>query len=110
MLIKTYRSSWKKAIGLMFRTKAPDYGVLFPFKEEQKVAIHMFFVFFDLDILWIDNNKKLVEYKTLQPFQAHSQKAKYVLEMPASWCKKNNIQKGDSLESYISKQNEKEKI
>jgi len=86
----------------MFRTKAPEFGVLFPFKKQQQVSIHMFFVFFPLDILWIDENKKLIDYKTLKPFQIHSEQAKFVLEVPAYWCEKNKIKKGDSLENYIS--------
>ncbi len=106
MLIREYQSAWKKGLGLMFRRTAPSFGVLFPFEKEQKVSIHMFFVFFPLDILWIDKNKLLVESKTLKPFQLYSQRAKYVLEMPAGWTQKKKIQKGDSLESYISKEKE----
>lgn len=99
--MKIYKTIFMKALGLMFRLRAPTYGVHFPFKKEQQVAIHMFFVFFKLDILWIDEKGVITTIQTLKPFTVATHKAHDVLELPARWCEQNNIREGDLLARKI---------
>ncbi|MBU2522765.1 MAG: DUF192 domain-containing protein [Nanoarchaeota archaeon] len=86
-----------KMIGLMFSKKK---NLLFVFNKEQKVRIHMLFVFFPIITIWIDDenpgfchagkqgisqhkNKKIKKVKVMKPFISfHEEKAKYVLEIP----------------------------
>lgn len=84
----------KKAIGLMFRFKEIDYGLIFDMEYESKerVSLHMFFVFFKINVLFLDEKKKVVDKKRhLLPFSIYvpKKKARYVIELP----KKINIDK-----------------
>jgi hypothetical protein len=43
-----------KARGLMFRREVPDdYGLVFRFDEPERRSLHMAFVPFDIDALWL---------------------------------------------------------
>lgn len=67
--------------GLMFRKRQ---NCLMTFPEERKVSLHMFFVFYPIDALLLDKNRKVVEiYRNLRPFRFWfpQKKAKYILEM-----------------------------
>lgn len=91
-------SLWSKGTGLMLRKK-PDYGMVFVFKREQRNAITMFMVFFPIDLLFLDKNKRVVEIKkSLQPFRDYYPKAKsqYVLEFPVGKLKRTAV--GDKIE------------
>lgn len=72
-----------KAKGFMFSFS--NKPKIFIFKKEKKVGIHMLFVFKKLIIVWMDKNKRIIEVnKALPFFFNHSNKAKYILEMPYS--------------------------
>lgn len=71
-----------KIKGFMFSIRRKE-GKLFAFGKEQKVGIHMLFVFFPLIVAWLDNQKRIREIKVMRPFLSfHEEKAKYVLEIP----------------------------
>lgn len=96
---RIYGSVWLKALGLMFRLRHPGYGVLFPFSRPQRVSIHMLFVFFPLDILWLDGRKRVVALRTLRPFTFASPEAmaSSVLELPAGTIATSRTRKGDRI-------------
>jgi hypothetical protein len=88
---KICRSIFSKALGFMFRFKKPDYALVFIFNREVKAELHMFFVFFPIDVLFLDKNKKVVDIKKdFKPFSYYSPKAKpqYVIELPVGLLKK----------------------
>ncbi len=85
-----------KAIGLMFSFKPKP--MLFAFKKEQKMSLHMLFVFFPIDLLFIDDKMKVVELKErFLPFTFYNSKnrAKYVVELPSGTIKKSGTSVGD---------------
>lgn len=85
-----------KGLGLMFRTK-PSCIVLDNAKEVN-VPLHMFFVFFPIDVLWLDADLKVVHIlKDFRPFSSYNPKilAKYVIEFPPGSIHDTEI--GDSL-------------
>ena len=96
------RSVWEKSIGLMFssRKKIASKALIFYFDMPQRISIHMFFVFYPIDVIWLDENKQVVESKTLFPFTAYYPKCKsaYVLECDKEIIKKTGTQKGDLIE------------
>lgn len=103
LLIKehhVYSSLLAKALGLMFRFRAPKWAVVFPFSPPSKASIHMFFVFFSLDIVWLDKDFRVLEARTLRPWSVYSpiDKASWVLELPMGTIKKTNTKKGDLIE------------
>lgn len=70
-----------QARGLMFRRKQ-NLIIILP--QEQKVSLHMFFVFYPIDVLILDEQKKIVEIKrNFRPFTfwTSPQKGKYVVEL-----------------------------
>lgn len=80
-------SIWSQAWGLMFRRKQ---NLIMIFSHEKQVSLHMWFVFFPIDVLILNEKKQVVEIKrNLKPFSLWSsaQKGKYVLELafPATY-------------------------
>ena len=94
---KSLRSIFTQGTGLMFRKK-PDYGLIFEFKKERTVGITMFCVFYPIDILFLDKDKRVVDIKKgLKPFTDYfpQEKAMYVIELLPGIMKNTAI--GDKL-------------
>jgi len=96
-------TSWEKLKGLMFEdAKKFNYALVFCLPRESiaNAAIHMLFVFFPIDVVYLDRNKKVVDItKNLPPFSlgyAPKKPSKFFAEMPAG--KSNGIKIGDRLE------------
>ena len=88
-----------KAIGLMFSKKS-DKSLIFVFKKEKIVPLHMLFVFYPIDVLFLNKEKKIVEIKEhFRPssFYSPKNKARYVIEMPEGSIRKFNLKISDSL-------------
>jgi hypothetical protein len=82
---KLCRGMFCKAFGFMFRFKKPEQALVFIFNKEVRADLHMFFVFFSIDVLFLDKNKKVVDIKkNFKPFTYYAPKAKamYVAELP----------------------------
>ena len=85
----------QKIKGLMFSKKKT---LVFHFNKEQNMSIHMLFVFFPIDLYFLNKNKKVIEIKkNLKPFRLYTskEKAQYLIE-----TQKDNIKlnKNDILE------------
>ncbi len=81
MKYKICRSAWNKARGLMFSRKK---NLVFVFDDEERRSLHMFFVFFPIDVLFLDKNKRVVEIKkNFMPFTFYKskEKAQYIIEL-----------------------------
>ena len=76
-----------KIKGLMFSQKKT---IIFEFSHERKTALHTFFVFFPITVLFLNTQKKIVEQTVMKPFSFYSptKKAKYVVELPFETKKK----------------------
>lgn len=82
-------------IGLMFALPKND-GLLFEFKKEKSVALHMLFVFITIDIVYINKDKKVVKIlKRVKPFTPYIKpiKCKYILEVKNA----KNLQLNDKI-------------
>ncbi len=79
-----------KLKGLMFtRELDPDEGIMFVENGESKVntSIHMFFMRYDLAVLWLDNDRVIVDKvlaKKWAPFYIPQKAAQYVVELHPS--------------------------
>lgn len=86
-----------------YKSMEPDSGMLFVFENPGKHQIWMKDMYFDLDILWLDRNRKVVHIKENATPDSYpevftpSQEASFVLEVPAGWVEWNNIQLGQKL-------------
>ena len=94
-------SVFSKAKGLMFSKKLTDTGYIFIFSKPRKIDLHMFFVFFPIDVLFLDENKKVIEIKEhFKPFTFYISKneAKYVVELPQETIKNSKTKLKDFIE------------
>lgn len=71
----------------MFRRKQ---NLIMTFNQDQKVSLHMIFVFFPIDVLILNQNKEIVVIKrNFKPFTFWNskEKGKYVVELgsPSSY-------------------------
>ncbi len=84
-------------LGLMFQKKK---SALFKLAFETKflASIHTFFMRYNLDIFWLDKEKKVVDARrNVKPYKLSVRprvKAKYILEVPAG---KISLKKGDKV-------------
>jgi uncharacterized protein len=90
-----------KAKGLMFTTKKEDEGLVFVFNTQQKWSIHMLFVFYPIDVLWLNKNKEIVDYReNLKPFilsATPKHESNYIIELPAGTIEKTKTELGDKI-------------
>lgn len=87
--------------GLMFARDIKERALIMVFGKEKLVSLHMMFVFFPIDILYLDSGKRIVElHEGARPFISRispSHKARYIIELSAGAIKKNRIKEGDKL-------------
>ena len=90
---------FSKSLGLMF-SKKQTKALIFKFDEEKIIALHMVFVFYPIDVLFLDKNKIAVDAKeNFRPFTFYKsgKKAKYAIELPNGIIKKTNTEIGDKV-------------
>jgi uncharacterized protein len=101
MKIKVCNTIISRAIGLMFSKKLKDSCLLFVLPREQTISLHMFFVFYPIDVLFLNEKKEIVDMKkNFMPFTVYFSKkpAKYVIEMPQGSIKKINKDKNKKVD------------
>jgi uncharacterized protein len=94
------KNIWQKAKGLMFCTKVKE-PLIFPFEYEQKISLHMWFVFMPIDVLYLNKNKEIIEIKeNFKPFTYFIPKklAKYIVELEKNTIRKNKIKLGQKVD------------
>ncbi len=78
--------------GLMFTPPLPpDQGLLFIFPAASRwgTAIHMFGMRYDLAVVWLDDERRVVDVRLARRWRSicvPRAAARYVLELPASWA------------------------
>ena len=89
-----------QTIGLMFSRKRNDFALLFDFREEREIGLHMFFVFFPIDVLFLDRKRKVVDLKqNFEPWTAYysPKKSRYVIEAAAGIIARTKTRLGDLI-------------
>lgn len=96
-------TSWNKLKGLMFENHEKfDYALVFLLRKESiiEATIHMMFVFFPIDIVYLNKEQKVVDIaQNIRPFTpSYSPKkpSKFFIELPVGVAK--GISLGDKLE------------
>ncbi len=89
-------------VGLMFK-KNIEKGLLLKLPEKRGrrgSAIHMFFMRVPLDVIFVDDKKKVVDIVALKPWQMYMPRtaASYVIELQEGKIKDSNTEIGDILE------------
>lgn len=75
-------SFFKKATGRMFTPSMPkDLGLIFSFDDDSPVGVHMFFVFYHLGVIWVEDGE-VVDTRKLPPWIGyHKTEADAVIEV-----------------------------
>jgi len=99
----------ERQTGLMFREELEkDSGMLFVFDKEEFHSFWMKNTLIALDIIWIDENLKIVDIQYAfpcveEPCKVYTpkEKAKYVLEVKFGFVKENGIYIGDRINFFL---------
>lgn len=102
--VKTADSFWSRLRGLMFRRGFEEgEALLFRFPEPKKFRIHTFFVFFSIDLIYLDGDFEVLELEEdLSSWGAYNPdvRASYLVELPAGEIERLGVKVGDSLEFH----------
>jgi hypothetical protein len=95
--VETADSTLSQMRGLMGRSSIPDdYALAFRFSSVGRRSVHMLFVRFPIDVLWL-RDETVVAKKTLSPWTGlGAEKADTLLELPAGAA--NDVSAGDTVE------------
>lgn len=107
--VEIVKTEKERAQGLMYRHNLPNNeGMLFVFENED---IHKFWMkntFISLDIIWIDNNFKIVDIISAEPcieleceIYEPKEKALYVLELNKGFAQREKIFIGDYFDPFF---------
>ena len=91
--------NYSKFIGLMF-SKQKNKVLIFKFKKEKNISLHMFFVFYPIDVLFLDKNRIVVDKKeNFKPFALYKpkRKAMYAIELSNETIKRTKTEIGDKI-------------
>ena len=97
---KLCNNLFSQAKGLMF---SKQKSLVFEFSNEKIVSLHMFFVFYSIDVVFLDENLKVVEIKeNFKPFSFYipKNKAKYVLELNSGSVASTKTKLGDVIQYH----------
>ncbi len=89
----------KRTIGLMF-SKRTQSAMILKFGRDVPVSLHTFFVFFPIDIVFVDSSGAVVEMvENMPPFTTYTAKkrAKCVVELPAGSIRRSKTRVGDRI-------------
>lgn len=94
-------SFWSRFRGLMFRFNfSEDEALLFEFPKPRKFRIHTFFVFFSIDLIYLNQNYEVVEVKqNLSSWSFHNPdvKANYLVELSGGRLSEKRVEVGDEI-------------
>lgn len=97
---KHAKSIISKAIGLMFSRKLKDTGLIFHFDKPKIIGLHMMFVFYPIDVLYLNEKMEVIETKeNFKPFSIYTPKNKAicVIELPTKTIEKSKIKIKDKI-------------
>jgi uncharacterized membrane protein (UPF0127 family) len=91
-----------RQLGLMNRTQmGKNKGMLFVFEQEGTQCMWMKNTKMDLDVAFLDDDKKIINIETMKAntLEIHcaTQSAKYAIEMNANWYKNQGVTNGDEV-------------
>ena len=81
-------------------SKKTNKALVFDFYKEKIISLHMLFVFYPIDVLFLSKDKKVVEIKqNLKPFRLYTpkNKARYVVELLLGTIKKSKTKLEDKI-------------
>ncbi|HEY9246639.1 MAG TPA: DUF192 domain-containing protein [Candidatus Methanoperedens sp.] len=99
--IEFARSLPSKILGLMFRKSIrPDFALIFVLNRPSHVGVHMFFMRFPIDVIFLDEGKRISGLSRLNQWTGYQSMdgIKYVIEMAAGTIDRYNLSTGKQVE------------
>ncbi len=93
-------STLSRSLGLMF-SKPQQAALVLKFQEDEKISLHMAFVFYPIDVIFANSRREIVDIKEgFKPFDAYvsKRKAKYAIEVPAGTVRQTRTKVGHKIE------------
>lgn len=84
--------------GLMFTLR--PRCIALSFRHERRIALHMWFVFYPIDVAFLDKDARVVDTKShFDPFTFYTSRkpAMHAVEMPHGWLRTRGIRIGDTV-------------
>lgn len=95
------KSRWQHGLGLMFRRPLVDSCYIFEFGRPVRDMVHMFFMRFPIDIIWLDDRGVVCGvYKNARPYQRPIRfpcRSPVMIECMSGVIDSYNIRVGDTL-------------
>jgi hypothetical protein len=97
------KSFLRRAVGLMLASPAREEGLLIEFSSAYSRSIHSFFMRFPLELVFIDNERRVTEVKTLVPWRVvwPGKPCRWVLEIGRGRLSPGDVEPGDRLEFRV---------
>jgi uncharacterized membrane protein (UPF0127 family) len=105
--VQWMRTSGEQARGLMFSSRKNDFCPIFPLDPPRRELLHMWFVFYPIDVVSCDTQGMVLSLKSrFLPFSLYHlpQPAAYILELPVGTIRCKDIRIGDTLSWSTSAQ------
>lgn len=78
-----------------------NYALVFvlPVESRLNASIHMFFMLSDIDVIWLDSTKRVVDFRRARKWRVYAPKApaRYIIEGPVGLIKALDIGEGDLI-------------
>lgn len=95
-------SFWARFRGLMFRRNFGDgKALIFEIPEGREFGVHTFFVFFPIDLVYLDENMKVIDIKSeLGSWSTYKPEVEggFLVEFPAGVVEKHGVEISHELE------------
>lgn len=99
--IEFARTLLAQSLGLMFRKNIPhSYSMIFTLNKPSWVNVHMLFVFFRIDVIFLNEKKEIMGLSQLKPWVGYKgmENIKYILEMKAGTIDMFDLKIGGQME------------
>ncbi len=95
--VKLADTFFKRFRGLML-VKNVNHALVFvlPAETRANASIHMFFMLSDIDVIWLDSSRRVVDFKTAKKWRLYTPKkaAQYIIEGPVGLIRTLRWRKG----------------
>ncbi len=88
------KNIFSQMLGLMLHKSIPvDFALIFVLKRPGTVGVHMLFMRFPIDVIFLDADKKIIGTATLKPWTGHKRMkgVKYIIEMTRGTVERFNL-------------------
>lgn len=94
------KNIFSQMLGLMFRKNiSQEFAMIFMLKKPNTMGVHMLFMRFPIDTIFLDEDKKIVGIETLKPWVGHKRmkRVKYLIELNKGIAKQFGLKIGDII-------------